>query len=125
MLNIISGYEREHYIVESINFSKITASVKHGNIRLIARDVIIFDCIDDFSMQVCGPINSNFTHWSIKINTSINQLLDCKLANKWLEIFHSLESEYLYRGDKEMSSGEKVVLSFMRFLPHGIGVSIY
>lgn len=115
LLNIISGYEREYRMIESINFSKITRAINYNCVRLIARDAIIFDCIDDFNIQVCGPLSMDASHWSEKITKSTGELLGLKLADKWINIFFSLESEYLSRSDKVMSSGEKVILSFMRF----------
>ena len=54
--------------------------------------------------------------WKKIITYSLGQLLDTNLANEWIKVFSSLEQEYTIRKDKVMSSGEKVLLSFMRFL---------
>lgn len=116
LMNVILGYEREQYKFGNLDCSQLTKALKKTNIRLIERDAVIFDCIDDFNSQVCGPLNLNGKSWQKKINETINYLLPAALAKKWEQIFISFEAEYIRRNDKIMSSGEKVILSFMRFL---------
>ncbi|MBA2649878.1 MAG: ATP-binding cassette domain-containing protein [Legionella sp.] len=115
LLNVILGYEREYHLFGNVDCSQLTEIVTQNNIRLIEREAVIFDCLNDFGVQVCGPLHT-YGNWMEKISDSTNHLLEPALANEWLGIFKSLEKEYIHRKDKTMSSGEKVILSFMRFL---------
>ena len=116
LLNIILGYERTHYHFENINLSQLLDSINQDNIRIIERDSIIFDCFDDINTQICGPFNILNDRWVTKINQSLAKLLEPAPAKEWMDIFLSLESEYIRRENKTISSGEKIILSLMRFL---------
>lgn len=115
LMNMILNFDRQQHYFDNINFSEFVCTLNEENTRVIERDTIVFDCFDDFNSQICGPINIFNEQWKIKINKSISQLLDKPMANKWQRIFNSLEYEYISRRTKAMSSGEKVILSVMRF----------
>lgn len=115
LMNIFLGYERGRYDFKNKNLSSFIAKIEQKNIRVIDRDPIIFEDLTDFNSQICGPIISQL-QWKKTVTSSLGQLLDANLANEWMKIFVSLEAEYTTRKDKILSSGEKVLLSFMRFL---------
>ena len=115
LMNMILNFDRESHPFENSHFSELVVSIKQENTRVIERDAVVFECLDDFNSQVCGPFNIFNYPWKNKINQSMDQLLEKCLANQWREIFISLESEYISRQSKIMSSGEKVILSMMRF----------
>lgn len=114
LMNMILGYERGKYYFNNINLSYLIESIEQKKIRVIDRESIAFNCLTDFNSQICGPFSYQDA-WKTKISHSLKQLLGADLAEKWMKIFLSLENEYTLREDKIMSSGEKIMLSFMRF----------
>ena len=115
MLNIILGYERRYLIRDHNGFDDLINAVQANDIRLIERDAVIFEALNGFEEQIIGPGNNCRTEWKAKMRDSISRLLDSSLAQQWIIIFQSLEIEYTKRGEKNMSSGEKVIISFIRF----------
>lgn len=115
LMNIFLGYERRMYGFKNKNLSSFIAKIEQKHVRVIDRDSIIFEDLSDFNSQICGPVIFQ-AQWKNIITYSLSQLLAPHLANEWLKIFASLEIEYIIRKDKIMSSGEKVLFSFMRFL---------
>ncbi|WP_028388640.1 ATP-binding cassette domain-containing protein [Legionella fairfieldensis] len=115
LMNIFLGYERGRYDFKNKNLSSFIAKIEQKNVRVIDRHPIIFEDLTDFNSQICGPIISQ-VQWKKTVTYSLGQLLDANQANEWMKIFISLEAEYTIRKDKVLSSGEKVLLSFMRFL---------
>ena len=115
LLNIILGYERRYPILDHDDFDDLINAVQANDIRLIERDAVIFESLNDFAAQIIGPSNNYRTHWKTVMIDSISRLLDTTLAQQWIIIFLSLEMEYTNRVDKNMSSGEKVIISFIRF----------
>ena len=115
LLNIILGYERRYPILDHDGFDDLINAVQATDIRLIERDAVIFESLNDFSVQITGPCNNYRTQWKTRMIDSISRLLDTTLAQQWIIIFLSLEIEYTNREDKNMSSGEKVIISFIRF----------
>lgn len=114
LLNIILGYERRYPIHEHNGVYELINAVETSNMRLIERDAVIFESLSDFDAQIMGP-GIHCTQWKTAMIDSISQLLDTTLARQWIIIFLSLEMEYTNREDKNMSSGEKVIISFIRF----------
>lgn len=115
LMNMILHFDRVSHPFENSNFSNLMVAIEHTNTRVIERDAVVFECLDDFNSQVCGPATLCNIKWKNQINHSIAQLLETRLANQWKKIFISLEYEYISRKNKTMSSGEKVILSMMRF----------
>jgi ABC-type bacteriocin/lantibiotic exporter with double-glycine peptidase domain len=115
LLNIILGYERRYSILEQNGLEELINAVQTSNIRLIERDSVIFECLSGFDAQITGPSNTCHAHWKKTMIDSISQLLDDTLAKQWIMIFLALEMEYTNRKDKNMSSGEKIIISFIRF----------
>lgn len=115
LMNMVLGYERERYDYKNSKLLSLIANIELEHVRVIERDSIIFDNLTDFNSQICGPVIPE-GQWKKTIIYSLGQLLDANLANEWMKIFVSLESEYTVRKDKILSSGEKVLMSFMRFL---------
>jgi len=116
LFNYILGYERLFDFDSFSKVSQLAASLSDSDIRVVERDVVIFDCFDKFNEQVCGPFTNGKTLWNEKVRYSLYKLLSNNLACKWFKIFSTLESEFIKRNNNSFSSGEKVVLSFMRFL---------
>lgn len=114
LMNIILGYERGRYEFKNSNLTSLLTNIKKEQVRVIDRDTIIFESLTDFNHQICGPIDPK-KKWKDAVSCSLSRLLNAKLANEWMKIFVSLESEYVIREDKKISSGEKVILSLMRF----------
>lgn len=115
LMNIFLDYERGRYDFKNKNLSSFIAKIEQKHVRVIDRDSIIFEDLTDFNSQICGPVMPQ-AQWKNIITYSLGQLLDPNLANEWMKVFASLEAEYTIRKDKIMSSGEKVLFSFMRFL---------
>lgn len=115
LFNIILGYERK-LITSYSNFNQLDRIMDFENIRLIERETIIFNNLPDFSSQVMGPANNDSKKWDEHINKALFILFDQNLAQNWINIFTDLEYKFNLRGNKLLSSGERVILSFMRFL---------
>lgn len=114
LMNMVLGYERGSYDFNNKNFASFLNQLRPEQLRVIDREPIIFECLADFNNQICGPAK-NQKRWEETIYYAISQLLSRDLAGEWMKVFISLEAEYHFRQDKSMSSGEKVVLSLMRF----------
>lgn len=114
LLNMILKYDRSSDFFINTHLSSLIVSVNDKNIRIIEKDAVIFDCLNYFDKQVCGPLIID-DEFSYKINFSLMRLLEPATVGQWRKIFAFLESEYLARQAKIMSSGEKVILSLMRF----------
>ncbi len=115
LLNVILGYERRYSILDHNGFDDLINAVQAADIRLIERDAVIFESLNGFDAQITGPGNNGRIQWKTAMMDSIRRLLDTTLAQQWIIIFLSLEMEYTNRGDKNMSSGEKVIISLIRF----------
>lgn len=115
LMNIFLGYERKDYNFKNTKLSRLLAEITQENVRVIERESVVFDCLDDMNSQICGPLGAINYRWEIIIIQSLSKLLAPDLVRKWMEVFIGLESEYTSRKDKIMSSGEKVILSLMRF----------
>lgn len=114
LMNTLLGYERKGYDFKSDHFSFLVNKIDQGKVRVIDREAVIFDCFTKFTNQVCGP-EASHPMWLEPVSHSLNELLTVDLAKAWLKIFKDLELEYTGRKDKILSSGERVVLSLMRF----------
>lgn len=114
LMNIILGYERRFYDFKSASLLHLINNINHIKVRVIDRDAVVFDCFKDLNSQICGPTTVH-TRWRETISHSLHQLLAIDLAKEWMNIFTNLEIEYNIRKDNNLSSGEKVVLSLMRF----------
>lgn len=118
LLNIILDYERNFKIKNNLNFDNLVDALSMTNIRVIERDAVIFDSLQEFSLQVLGP--SNMQHdqcqWFNRVKTNTFMLFSRELAEQWLQIFTDLNYKYNNRANNTLSSGERVTLSFIRFL---------
>lgn len=114
LMNIVLGYERRGYDFKNINLSYLIDNISQDHVRVIDRETVIFECFADFNSQICGPATVH-REWKETIPRSLNRLLSADLAKEWMRVFLALDVEYTSRKDKIMSSGEKVVLSLMRF----------
>ena len=114
LMNAILGYERKDYDFKSDNFSYLVNKIDQNKVRVIDREAVIFDCFIKFTNQVCGP-EASYPTWLEPVSYSLSELLTVDLANAWMKVFKDLELEYTGRKDKILSSGERVVLSLMRF----------
>jgi ABC-type multidrug transport system ATPase subunit len=115
LMNIILAYERKYSIFENSDLAAATFTIKQDNIRIIERDAVVFECLDNFNSQICGPLQMPGARWKEQIKQSIRYLLEPHLVKQWENIFMFLEAAYNNRKDQTLSSGEKVILSFMRF----------
>lgn len=111
LMNIILGYERQYEFANN-QLAQLTTAVTKETTRVIEREAIIFASLNDLDSQIAGPVMVN---WQLLIRKSSEQLLGTHLAKQWMNIFRALEKAYDSRQEKTMSSGEKVILSFMRF----------
>ena len=116
LLNIILGYERKLYVTPDDDLRRLLKPIESKHIRLIEREAIIFDALHDFEEQVFGPNYQGENTWQVVVRDRMRCLFDRSLTEKWLLKFGELEAKYKQREDKRLSSGEKVMLSFMRFL---------
>lgn len=115
LMNLLLNYERKEFDFQNKNLLNFFASITQTQVRVIDRDAIIFEDLLSFNNQICGP-NSTNKSWKSLIFNALNSLTDAKLTNHWMQAFTTLEHKYLNRANKIMSSGEKILLSFMRFL---------
>jgi ABC-type lipoprotein export system ATPase subunit len=115
LLNIILGYDRKNSWLSYGGLDNLINSLSPSNIRIIERETIIFESMDTFNSQIIGPYNSNCINWKNKVIHSTSQLLDSNLSKELINAFSNIEKEYYSRKDKSMSSGEKVIVSFIRF----------
>lgn len=129
LLNQIMRYERGDFFyknkgLEHINAIDLLKKMIHDKqIRVIDRNSILFDCFEDFSQQICGPKlikkesgESLGEDWTVLIMRTLQQLVSRDLVDKWMKIFLLLETHFYRRKNREFSSGEKVLISLMRFL---------
>lgn len=114
LMNIVLGYERRDYDFNSTNLVYLINNIDQNKVRVIDRETVIFDCFTDFHSQILGPATIH-TRWQEIILHSLNQLLPINLVKEWMNVFIALEIEYIGRKDKILSSGERVILSLMRF----------
>jgi len=114
LMNIVLGYERRDYDFNSTNLVYLINNIDSNKIRVIDREAVIFDCFTDFHSQILGPVAIH-TRWQEIILHSLNQLLPTNLVKEWMKVFIALEIEYIGRKDKILSSGERVILSLIRF----------
>lgn len=116
LINMILNFDRTSQPFENTHFDGLMVAINPNNTRLIEREAVVFECFDDFNSQILGPINVMSAQWINKINPAMDQLLDKMTSYQWRKIFTALEQEYIARSQKILSSGEKVILSMMRFL---------
>lgn len=116
LLNLVLGYERQLKSPAYHPLKHLLASVHPQSIRVIERDAVVFDCINSFEAQVFGPTPHKNTSWEHVITHRVTPLLGVSLTYQWLDLFRTLEARYNQRLDKSFSSGERVMLSFMRCL---------
>lgn len=114
LMNIILDYERCDYDFKSTYLMTLLNRINQAQVRVIDREAVIFDCFTDLNGQIYGPTTVH-TWWKEAIIHSLMQLLSTDLVKEWVRVFLDLESEYISRKDKILSSGERVVLSLMRF----------
>ena len=116
LMNIILGYDRDYYYFKNNNLLQLVNSINTNNIRVIERDVVVFKCFhQDFNSQVFGPLDRNVTHWQALATRTLHKLLSPQLSQQWFDLLIRLENEYFLRQDRNISSGEKIILSVMRF----------
>jgi ABC-type lipoprotein export system ATPase subunit len=115
LINMLLDYEREERFFKNTHLTQLKASLNQDNIRVIERDAVIFNCFNDIHHQINGPFNVVNDSWKIQIEAALKWLLRPDLVGKWMSIFMTLVSEYTQRKNKTMSSGEKIILSMMRF----------
>ena len=115
LINMLLGYERKSYHFENINLNQLIHAIIQSNVRIIERDAVLFECFNDFNSQICGPFKDCNFRWNTVVTQTLNELLPNDLARTWLKIFLHIEKEYIYRENKIMSSGERIILSLMRF----------
>ncbi len=114
LINIFLGFERRDYDFKNSNLKQLVATTTAKKTRVIEREVVVFDCFNEFNNQVCGP-GATKENWRSKINQATHELLPPDLAAEWMKIFMSLEQAFFCRKEKGLSSGEKILLSMMRF----------
>lgn len=118
LLNIISGYEREFKIKNNVNFDNLINDLSITNTRVIERDAVIFDSLKEFSLQVQGPGNTQHSQcqWFNRVKINTFMLFSREIAEQWLQVFTDLNYKYNNRAANTLSSGERVILSFIRFI---------
>lgn len=114
LMNTILNYERKDYDFKCTNFAYFISHINQSKVRVIDREAIVLDCFKEFTIQVCGP-NTSYQVWPEPVSYSLNRLLAPELAAAWMKVFRGLETEYTERTNKILSSGERVILSLMRF----------
>ena len=114
LMNTILSYERKDYDFKCTNFAYFISHINQSKVRVIDREAIVLDCFKELTAQVCGP-NTSCQTWSEPVSYSLNRLLTPELAAAWMKVFRGLEIEYAERTNKILSSGERVILSLMRF----------
>lgn len=114
LMNIILSYERKNYDFKCTNFADFISHINRSKVRVIDREAVILDCFTEFTTQVCGPSTSS-QGWLGPVSYSLNRLLTPELATAWVSLFRGLEMGYTERTNKILSSGERVILSLMRF----------
>ena len=113
LLNIILKYERKFTMPNNDKLSNFSQMLGAEYLRVIDRDAVIFDCLKDFGEQICGPDYKSI--WLKIIEENVTQLLGPKLSKEWFKIFQNLETKYVIRNNNSFSSGERVLVSIMRF----------
>lgn len=116
LLNVLMDFEKEHIHFENNHLSALHRSINQHNIRVIEKDVVVFECMSDINRQICGPAYNSTYAWHEPVTTATLYLLGPDLSDQWSVIFHEFAAQYHQRKDKTLSSGEKVILSFLRFL---------
>lgn len=115
LLNIILGYEREHNFFSLNSNERLFCLLDKSKMRIIERNPVLFDCLNDFYEQLFGPKTAHHFDRELEIKSNIEMLFSHALAIKWLDVIKDIKKKYYQRNRKEFSSGEKIIISCLRF----------
>lgn len=115
LLNSVIKYEREVAINNYYLLNLMLKDVSNKNIRIIERDPIIFNNLHSFKEQILGPKCTNFA-WQSILQKNLQEHLTPAVLQKLINILILVENNFNTRSNKQLSSGEKILISLMRAL---------
>lgn len=116
VLNSIIGYERLIEINNHQQIKRMLSSVTTANIRVIEREPTIFNDLVEFNQQILGPELSKSLHWQSLLTVKTKYLFTTQLHHELQKTFKQIEAKFYRREFKQFSSGEKILISYMRTL---------
>lgn len=116
LLDTIINFDRLSTLNQNASLLLLKNTINQNQIRIIDPNSTIIECLDDFTYQITGPLETNDAK---KIAELLYKNLSCSLppnlANQWVTCLFRLNAAFNARKPKELSSGEKILLSFARF----------
>lgn len=113
LLNVMLHYERRYQFYQKNSNNPVIFTTDNHRIRVIERDCVLFDCINSFWEQIIGPNTCDKD--TDQLFQNIQTLLPNTLSNRWKQAIKMLEKIYQARSNHHFSSGEKVLISCLRF----------
>lgn len=115
LLNSIINYERETLVNNYFLLTHMLKNVSNKNIRIIEREPVIFNNLPSFKEQILGPVCINL-EWQVILKNNIQDYLTDTLIQELIQTFLRIENNFNQRDNKQLSSGEKILISLMRAL---------
>ena len=103
----------ENWEKEDVN--KVRSYLKN-KIRLIEKNPTVVPEWESFEKQIVGFNDCLKSDFWLDVSEKINRLLPFELSQFWYQKFIELEKSWIKRDKKEFSSGELIILSFLRIV---------
>lgn len=116
LINSIIGYEREIITQYSLPLREFFSNYEMDSFRIIERNSLMFDSLSGFKEQIVGPSYSDSKDLYPLIESNMKNIIDSEPFDRLMKIFRSIESQYNAAPEKPLSSGQMVLVSFMRVL---------
>ena len=115
-LNTIAGFDRLATLNQDATVLLLKSVLSDQQIRIIDAQSHIIECLGDFTHQLSGPLQSHSQDNILDtLHKQLLHVLSPDLAKQWIERLSNLNTTFNARVSKELSAGEKILLSFGRF----------
>ena len=115
LLDTIAGFDRLATLHKNSSIRLLKKTLANDQIRIIDPQACIIDCLGSFENQLNGPFAMNVqTRIFSTLYHQLLLILSPSLATQWRDCLFRLSTTFNARTQKELSSGEKILLSFGR-----------
>lgn len=118
LLGFIAGQHENSFLWNQTELLRLR-SLFQGRTRIISREMILFRSEKRFSAQILGPFYKTEEDWERLIQNTPPTLLSQGTRDRWTIILRSIAAKWQDRvahQDTNLSSGERVIISFIRAL---------
>ena len=114
LLDQIKGFNRSESMIYSEHIKYFIFNANKKNIRMIERNAVVFDGLPSFTRQIMGPLSGAEEPWIERIEQNMAMFVTTPVLKAWTQILGDLQAKYDGIEGYQLSSGERIILSFAR-----------